>query len=58
MTYAAPFALPQGGAQIIVGTGEIDLRPASQRYDMRSVENDVLDLLRDVVAIRKAGKKG
>ena len=58
MTYAGPIGLPQGGAQIIVRSGEIDLRPASQRSDMRSVGDDVLDLLRDVVAIRRAGKKG
>ena len=60
MTYAGPFGLPKGGTQIIVRTGEIDLRGSSYAQDIRrdGERDNVRGLLQQIIAIRKAGKKG
>jgi hypothetical protein len=60
VTYAGPFALPRAGTQIIVRTGEIVLPGYSYASDARRAgeSEDERGLLEQIVAIRKAGKKG
>ena len=60
MTYAGPFGVPQLDGQIFVRTGS-ELRVSSAAFDTRrdagAAEESMRGLLREVVAIRKAGKK-
>jgi hypothetical protein len=60
MTYAGPFGVPQLDGQIFVRTGA-ELRVSSAAFDTRrdagAAEESMRGLLREVVAIRKAGKK-
>ena len=61
MTYAGCFGLPQSG--IIVRADEGPLRLAAIAFDARRVaaqteEQDLRSLLREVIAIRRAGAKG
>jgi hypothetical protein len=61
MTYAGPFGVPQLDGQIFVRTGTAELRVSSAAFDTRRdagvAEDSMRGLLREVVAIRKAGKK-
>ena len=62
MTYAGAFGLPQSGGLIIVRSGEELPRASSIVVDARRAaaqteENDLRSLLRDVIAIRKAGAR-
>ncbi len=62
MTYAGSFGLPQSGGLIIVRSDEGRLRVASAAFDARrgaaqAEEHDMRSLLREVIAIRKAGAK-
>jgi hypothetical protein len=62
VTYAGPFGLPKAGAQIIVRTGEISVPASAYTFGARresagAEESKMRGLLREVVAIRKAGKK-
>jgi hypothetical protein len=62
MTYAGPFGVPQLDGQIFVQTASGALRVSSAAFDTRRTsgeaeESKMRGLLREVVAIRKAGKK-
>ena len=72
MTYAVSFGLPQSGGSIIVRSDEGPVRVADVRkrafgvtsaaFDARpgtaqTEEQDMRSLLREVIAIRKAGAK-
>jgi hypothetical protein len=62
VTHAVSFGLPQSGEDIIVRSGEGPLRVASAAFDARrnaaqTEEQDMRSLLREVIAIRKAGAK-
>ena len=62
MTYAVSFGLPQSGGAIIVRPDEESLRVASVVFDARRApaqteEQDMRSLLREVIAIRRAGAK-
>jgi hypothetical protein len=62
VTYAGSFGLPQSGGLIIVRSGDEALRVSSiivdaRRDAARAEEKDMRSLLREVIAIRKAGGK-
>ena len=62
MTYAGSFGLPKSGGLIIVRPGNEPLRVTGYAFDRRrdeapDEESTLRGLLREVVAIRKAGKK-
>jgi hypothetical protein len=62
VTYAGAFGLPQSGGLIIVRPGVAPLRASSIVVDTghaaaRSEDRDMRSLLREVIAIRKAGAK-